>query len=369
MRPKLPWLSALLFLCSPLAVAGFLGSFASRQCRLARGTQYDPRMAIAEPPGATTIVVVGATGYIGKNVVRECVRRGYKTVAVARRPGFDFPGAQSVIADVSNPESLRTNLFEGRKVDCVISCLASRNGTKADSWAIDHQATLNCLEEAKAAGARHFILLSAFCVRKPLLQFQLAKLEVEKALAAAGAAGQLSFSIVRPTAFMKSMTGQFERVRDGSPFIIFGDGSTCRCNAISEAELARYMVDCISDASRTNKILNIGGPDKGYNKEQQARLLAKACGVEPHIVHVPISVFDVVVGLLDFLGNFWEAAADGAEAARIVRYYALEDMLTTRPEEKFGVITLKDHFEEIAREGQEYHQYTAVFGKSKAQSS
>lgn len=52
----------------------------------------------------------------------------------------------------------------------MVSCLASRSGTKSDSFAIDYQATLNCLEAAKKEGAKHFVMLSAFCVKKPILQ-------------------------------------------------------------------------------------------------------------------------------------------------------------------------------------------------------
>lgn len=56
------------------------------------------------------------------------------------------------------------------KVDGMVSCLASRSGTKSDSFAIDYQATLNCLEGAKKEGVAHFVMLSAFCVKKPTLQ-------------------------------------------------------------------------------------------------------------------------------------------------------------------------------------------------------
>ena len=34
-----------------------------------------------------------------------------------------------------------------------------------DSWAIDYEATHNVLEAARAAGAAHFVLLSAICVQ------------------------------------------------------------------------------------------------------------------------------------------------------------------------------------------------------------
>ena len=114
------------------------------------------------------VVVVGASGYIGKAVVREAVRRGYDTTAVVRDPSRSepkFAGARVVRADVCQPATLEGEgaaLGKGA-VDVVISCLASRSGSKKDSFAIDYQATLNCFEAARKAGARHFVMLSAFC--------------------------------------------------------------------------------------------------------------------------------------------------------------------------------------------------------------
>lgn len=73
-----------------------------------------------------------------------------------------------------------------------------------DSWAIDYQATKNVLDVAREKGAKHFVLLSAICVQKPLLEFQHAKLKLEAALTA----DDITYSIVRPTAFFKSLAGQ-----------------------------------------------------------------------------------------------------------------------------------------------------------------
>ncbi len=64
---------------------------------------------------------------------------------------------------------------------------------------------MNVLETARQKGASHFVLLSAICVQKPLLEFQHAKLKFETALQAAG---DITYSIVRPTAFFKSLAGQ-----------------------------------------------------------------------------------------------------------------------------------------------------------------
>jgi hypothetical protein len=86
----------------------------------------------------------------------------------------------------------------------------SNQGGKKDSWDIDYQATKNVLDAARKAGAKHFVLLSAICVQRPLLEFQKAKLKLEAELAAAG---DITYSIVRPTAFFKSLAGQVGPLR------------------------------------------------------------------------------------------------------------------------------------------------------------
>jgi hypothetical protein len=47
------------------------------------------------------------------------------------------------------------------------------------------------------------------------------------------------------------------------------------------------------------------------------------------------------------------------------KYYAVEDMLTTDPAEKFGTITLQEHYDRIAVEGQEYDPYTTMVSGDK----
>jgi len=326
------------------------------------------------------VVVVGATGYVGKAVVREAVRRGYPTKAVVRDTSTaaaepKFAGATLVQADVCNPGSLGVTgaPFEDGTVDVVISCLASRSGSKKDSFAIDYQATLNCLEAARAAGARHFVLLSAFCVKSAerrdpyALQFQYAKKDMEEALRAQD---DLSYTIVRPTAFFKSVSGQLEVVNGGAPFVYFdlGSGKSATCNPISEPDLAAALVDTIADETRKNALWNIGGPDDGMSMQQQGQLVAEVLGKdEAKLLGVPIGIFDVIINLLQGAADLFksEKLEDAAEFGRIGRYYALEDMLTTDALERYGKTTLREHYERIAKEGQEYDPYTSVFGSKK----
>jgi len=326
-----------------------------------------------------TAVIAGATGYIGKSVVRESVRQGYKTIALVRDKskvgskegkalyGQFFEGAEVVECDVTNPQQLTKTMesikADGSDIDAVVSCLASRSGIKKDAYAIDYQASKNCLDAGIATGARHYVLLSAFCCKNPWLQFQQAKLKFEADLAGQDS---MTHTIVRPTAFFKSVSGQLEVVQQGAPFVMFGDGKVTRCNPIAEADLATYLVDSITEESRRNKNIDLGGPDDPLTMLKQGEMLFNAVGKEPNFFFAPLWLFDVIIDSLQWVSDTFESEKfeNAAELGRIGKYYAVEDMLTTEPDEKFGTITLQEHYDRIAVEGQEYDPYTTMFAKA-----
>eukprot|EP00567_Pseudictyota_dubia_P001077 CAMPEP_0197465820 /NCGR_PEP_ID=MMETSP1175-20131217/64736_1 /TAXON_ID=1003142 /ORGANISM="Triceratium dubium, Strain CCMP147" /LENGTH=416 /DNA_ID=CAMNT_0043001843 /DNA_START=17 /DNA_END=1267 /DNA_ORIENTATION=+ len=331
------------------------------------------------------IAVVGSTGYIGKAVVRESVRRGYPTTAVLRDASKGekedkFKGATLREFDVTDREGcLNGELFEPGSVDVVVSCLASRTGSKKDSFDIDYQATLNVAEAAKAAGARRFVLLSAFCVKSAerndpyALQFQYAKMKMEGKLREMSSdGGKFDHVSVRPTAFFKSVSGQLEVVNGGSPFVYFdlGDKKCATCNPIGEPDLAAALIDCVADDAHKNAVWNLGGPDDGLSMIEQGELLHDVLGKEgePKLLGVPIGIFDVIINGLQWVADTFksEKFEDAAEFGRIGRYYAVEDMLTTDPTEKYGRTTLREHYQYIAENGQEYDPYTTVFGSESA---
>ena len=315
-----------------------------------------------------TVVVAGATGYIGRAVVQESVRRGHHTIALVRdkskvvdtpegryRYGECFAGATVIECDVvNNPQSLHEIMKSSMTppVHTIVSCLASPTGLKKDVYAVDYQATLDCLKAGQEVGAQHFILLSAFCCRNPLLQLQQAKLKLEAELQKQS---KMSYSIVRPTAFFKSLSGQLEGIKSGSPYVLFGDGAVTRCNPIAESELAEFMLDSMIQKEKKNKILNVGGPDQPLTNQMLGEMMFKAIGQEAKFVYAPTWIFDPVINTLQFLATIFnnEALENAAETGRIGKYYAVEDMLTTDPSEKYGKITMQDHYNRIAAAGQD----------------
>jgi len=314
------------------------------------------------------IFVVGATGYIGKFVVRELVARGYDVVSFAReRSGVgstsnadetrrQLKGSEVRFGDVSSMDSLLKNGIRGEHFDVVVSCLTSRNGGVRDSWNIDYQATRNALDAGKAAGATHFLLLSAICVQKPMLEFQRAKLKFEHELMQSG----LTYSIVRPTAFFKSIAGQVESVKKGRPYVMFGNGELTACKPISEQDLARFMADCLEDPAMRNRILPVGGPGKAISAREQGEMLFELLGREPKFKNMPIRMFDVIIPLLSLLAKIFPKLEDKAEFARIGKYYCSESMLVLNPETgkydaemtpSYGSDTLRDFYKRVLKEG------------------
>ena len=288
---------------------------------------------------ARRVFVLGATGTIGQATVHALVQRGHEVVCFVRpRAGVHgrlaaadsarlLAGAELRLGDVADAVSLARDGFRGERFDALVSCLASRTGVPEDAWAIDHRAHLTALAAARSAGVGHVVLLSAICVQKPLLAFQQAKLAFEKALIESG----LRYSIVRPTAFFKSLSGQVERVRRGKPFLVFGDGRLTACKPISDVDLADYLADCLHDPQKIDRVLPIGGPGEALTPRQQGEMLFGLLGREPRFKQVPVGLLDAIIGVLDFGGWLLPALAAKAELARIGRYYATESMLVLDP--------------------------------------
>ncbi len=286
------------------------------------------------------VFILGATGTIGQATVNALLRRGHDVVCFVRpRSGVRgalskrdlielFPGATIRSGDVRDPVSLANDGFMGERFDVLVSCLASRTGAPADAWAIDYQANLDALQIARQSGVRQAVLLSAICVQKPLLGFQHAKLAAEKAYRESG----LIWSIVRPTAFFKSLSGQIERVRKGKPYLVFGDGQLTACKPISDQDLGAYLADCLDDVSLHDRVLPIGGPGPAITPRAQAEHLFDCLGRPVKVRQVPVGLLDLIVKGLSLAGRVSPAAARKAELARIGRYYATESMLVINPD-------------------------------------
>ncbi|MEO1304674.1 MAG: NAD(P)H-binding protein [Pseudomonadota bacterium] len=308
--------------------------------------------------------MLGATGTIGQATAKALVRRGHEVTCIIRLRSnkgtnrtlsdleSDLPGTRLRIADISDPKALAEDGFRGDTYDAVVSCLASRTGTRKDAKKIDYQANLNALNLAKRLGVAHMVLLSAICVQKPKLAFQEEKLAFEAELIGSG----LTYSIVRPTAFFKSLSGQIDRVKSGKPYLIFGDGALTACKPISDDDLAAFLADCLEDESLQNKILPIGGPGPAITPKDQGAFLFSLLGEPARFRSVTPNLLKWIGGGLSIASRLFPPLSARAEYARIGHYYATESMLALDPDTgeysealtpSTGSETLFDHYRKL----------------------
>ena len=270
------------------------------------------------------VLVAGATGYIGKAVVAELLDKDYFVYAIVRKE------KRLEYSDQSNLKVLSLEAGENSdwtkqlpRIDIIISCLASRSGCERDANFVDYSLNSDLLYFALKIKLQHFILLSAICIQKPKLAFQRAKLRFNSELVASG----LRYSIVLPTAFFKSLSGQVNRIKNGKSFLVFGNGKRTSSLPISEIDLAKYIVNCIESEESWNKSLPVGGPGPAVTPLDQAKMLFEIFDKPKKIKHVSPRFFDFAIILLFPVSLFSQKIKDKLELIKIGKYYAEESML------------------------------------------
>ena len=108
----------------------------------------------------STVLVVGATGSIGRLVVEEAIRRGYTTRALVRNPDKARrlpPEADVIMGDVTRPDTL-SRAVDG--VDAVVFTLGSDGADKVGAETVDYGGVRNVLNALGSRTARIALMTS-----------------------------------------------------------------------------------------------------------------------------------------------------------------------------------------------------------------
>lgn len=287
----------------------------------------------------TRVLVAGATGYLGRYVVREFEGRGARVRALARDPGrLKTPGPalepavdalvdEVFVGDVTRPETLR-GVCDG--VDVVVSSvgLTRRDGGRSYEE-VDHRGNANLLGLAAGAAVRKFVFVHVFNdERLQALDVVRAKRAFVDDLRGSG----LNYAVVRPTGFFNDMAEFLYMARRGAVYQI-GDGSA-RINPIHGADLARVCVDA---AFGPQSDVPVGGPDT-FTYRRIAELAFEALGAPPRIRHVPAWLVNGLASALRLVSRRY-----GTLAAGLTQVVQTDNVAPS-----FGTHYLADFFRELA---------------------
>lgn len=244
-----------------------------------------------------TILVIGATGMLGKPVAKQLLKDGFHVRVLARNPqkaqqilgdGFDIHAG-----DVANSTSLRAAL---KDVDGVHISLKG-GPSEADFERMDHHATRDVAQLAKENSTPRITLLSAYAVHpeKADTPESRAKSRGEQALKASG----VPYTIFRASWFMETLPLFVQ----GKTISLIGN-QIHLLHWIAAEDYARMVSQSYKNDEALNKELYIFGPE-AYTMGDAMKIYAESTGVKV----TPISTTMLsVLGTLTF-NTEWKSMA------------------------------------------------------------
>ena len=248
------------------------------------------------------ILVTGATGFVGRQVVEVFTTRGYRVRAMVHTPesasvlsGYD---PQIVHGDVRDRESL-SRACEG--ADAVVHlATVLREGPGATFRTVNYEGTRNVLEAATSAGVKRFLFASALGASSdPSVPYLYSRWMAEQEVVNS----PTPHTIVRFSAgfgegdeFFTIMAAQVKL----SPIVpVAGDG-TARFQPIAVEDVARCLLAAYETDDTIGRTIEAGGPEH-FTYDQMLDLIAEALGVRIAKVHLPVPLIRPVMAIMEAL--------------------------------------------------------------------
>jgi uncharacterized protein YbjT (DUF2867 family) len=236
------------------------------------------------------VLVVGATGVLGAQVVRRLMDRGGVAVrALARTPAkaaaLAALGVETVPGDLTDAASLERACRGVQRVFVAAHGLIGR-GRQASEH-VDDRGHRALISVARQAGVRRFVYTSARGASPSHpIDFFRTKHNIEQALLDSG----LDAVILRPSAFMEQHVHEFngKSVLETGKAKLVGPGARPR-NFVCAEDVARFAVRALLEDPPPFRRIEIGGPGN-YTNGDVAALYARMAGIPARVSHLPRGV-------------------------------------------------------------------------------
>mgnify|MGYP001194507153 CR=1 FL=1 len=216
------------------------------------------------------ILITGATGNIGKELVKSLKARGIEFAIMSHRPDAraDVP---VVHGDFRQPETLAA-AFTGVETLFILTPL------EPDMLAM----TQNAVAAAKAAGIKH-IVRSSGAGADPDSPFSIARVHgaADRCVQESG----LAWTLVRPNFFMQNHLGYYlEQIRSGAHTVPRGNGAI---SIIDTHDVADSVAAILANpAAHAGRIYTLTGSEALTSAEQMA-VISTAIGHEVRYIDIP----------------------------------------------------------------------------------
>lgn len=232
------------------------------------------------------VLVVGATGQLGRVITRQLVESGVHVRALGRNQEklAGLSGAEIAAVDLRDVPALTAAC---RDVDQIVATANNNMGKGADSpTRIDLACYQNLCAAARNTGVRRLLYVSYRGVdREAPVDIFRVKWYIEDAIRRSG----VPYVMLRPTAFMDIWIDEIlaKGIREKGVTTIFGDGTSVS-NYIAVEDVAAFAVRILLRAEVVNEPIDVGGPSN-IALNDLATLVERRLNASGRRRHVPVA--------------------------------------------------------------------------------
>lgn len=251
-----------------------------------------------------TLLIVGATGTLGRQVARRAIDEGYKVrclVRSAKKAAFLKEwGAELVPGDLCYSESL-TGALEG--VTAVIDASTSRPTDSLSIKQVDWDGKVALIQAAQAAGVERFIFFSILDADKypevPLMEI---KRCTELFLAESG----LNYTILQLAGFMQGLIGQYGiPILEGQPVWVTGESSPIAY--MDTQDIAKFAIRALSVPETEKQAFPVVGT-RAWSAQEIISLCERLSGKDAKITRMPLNLLRAMRNMTRFFQWGWNVA-------------------------------------------------------------
>lgn len=232
---------------------------------------------------SSTLLIAGASGYLGTAVTKAALKQGFRVKAIVRDKtrfeqklsGVDRQNLATLEIDILDPEQVSGVC---KDIDFIFSSLGITRQRGFSYDEVDFGGNYNLLLDAQKHNVKKFIYTS---VLNPHIFKKNAMVKAKEKFVRALQDSSIDHCILRPTGFFSDIAAVFQMAVQGTVYIP-GNGES-RINPIHGDDLAQAVLQSFE---QTAAEVNIGGPQV-FTQNEIAKLAFEVLDKKPRIVHIP----------------------------------------------------------------------------------
>lgn len=250
------------------------------------------------------LLVVGATGTLGRQVVRRALDEGHQVRCLVRNPRkatfLKEWGAEILQGDLCSPETLPPALVG---ITAVIDAATSRPTDSLTIKQVDWDGQVSLIQAAAAAGVERFVFFSILDAQNfphvPLMEI---KRCTELFLAESG----LKYTILKPCGFLQGLISQYAiPILDGQSVWITGDSSPIAY--MDTQDVAKFAIRALEVPETENKAFPVVGT-RAWEAYEIIRMCERLSGKDARIARLPLNFLGGIRRIVRFFQWGWNVS-------------------------------------------------------------